>query len=457
MEERIKLAESLGLYGWDNLEVPLLAALASEDPVLLVGPHGTAKTQLLEKLANLLGLVSRFYNASLLNYDDLVGIPVLNEKKTALEYLPCATSVWDAEIVFFDEVNRTRPELQNKLFPIIHERRVQGIDLPKLRYRWAAMNPYREDEDGTRPSYLGTYPLDPALADRFPYVMMVPALDELEREDIERMLLGKKAEAIDLPALVERTKEEAARLEREEKEKAASYLIDLLPLLQERIGYVSARRMRQMERSLLYVHAALRVLRGEDKSLYDASFSHILSAIPNIANEEVSYPFLSAAVEQAWKYNRSERSAEKDVLREKDPAQQALLALRSRDELGSQFLSETLLDDIGRLPPYQRRAVAFLSYRLLRGKEDLPAIFMETVREDVQAILTPAKKEVRNNPRSSRALSRASQIALQDQKEPWGVLLGNYLQGGVGTLFKEEAEVEEAASFFRKAWKEARA
>ena len=72
---------------------------------------------------------------------------------------------------------------------------------------------------------------------------------------------------------------------------------------------------------------------------------------------------------------------EKRIDRRADhPAQQALLALRSRDELGSQFLSETLLDDIGRLPPYQRRAVAFLSYRLLRGKEDLPAIFMETVR-----------------------------------------------------------------------------
>ena len=82
---------------------------------------------------------------------------------------------------------------------------------------------------------------------------------------------------------------------------------------------------------------------------------------------------------------------------------------------------------------------------------------METVREDVQAILTPGRKEVRSNPRTSRALSRASQIALQDEKEPWGAFLGNYLQSGVGTLFKEEAEVEEAAAFFRKAWKEARA
>jgi hypothetical protein len=42
--------------------------------------------------------------------------------------------------VFLDEISRCRPETQNKLFSVIHEKRA-GARLPKLRYRWAAMNP----------------------------------------------------------------------------------------------------------------------------------------------------------------------------------------------------------------------------------------------------------------------------------------------------------------------------
>ena len=95
---------------------------------------------LLERLAQALGLVYRFYNASLLNYDDLVGIPLPDETQTSLRYITTPTAIWDAEVVFVDELNRTRPDLQNKLFPIIHERRVQWVELEKLRYRSAAMN-----------------------------------------------------------------------------------------------------------------------------------------------------------------------------------------------------------------------------------------------------------------------------------------------------------------------------
>jgi hypothetical protein len=138
---RSLLTRPLGLLGWERLEPVLLAALTTGDPLLLIGRHGTAKSFLLERLAQALGLVYRFYNASLINYDDLAGIPLPDETQTSLRYITTPTAIWDAEVVFVDELNRTRPDLQNKLFPIIHERRVQGVELEKLRYRWAAMNP----------------------------------------------------------------------------------------------------------------------------------------------------------------------------------------------------------------------------------------------------------------------------------------------------------------------------
>jgi len=66
------LTKSLGLEGWERLEPVILASLASEEPMLLVGRHGAAKSFLLERLAEALGLEFRFYNASLVNFDDLV-------------------------------------------------------------------------------------------------------------------------------------------------------------------------------------------------------------------------------------------------------------------------------------------------------------------------------------------------------------------------------------------------
>ena len=170
------LTRPLGLEGWTQLEPVLLAALAAEAPLLLIGSHAAAKSFLLERLARALRLEYRFYNASLVNFDDLVGIPVPDEEQKSLRYIHTPTAIWDAEVGFIDELNRTRPELQNKLFPIIHERRVQGETLKRLRFRWAAMNPPpNPDSDESAAAYLGAEPLDPALADRFAFLIPVPA------------------------------------------------------------------------------------------------------------------------------------------------------------------------------------------------------------------------------------------------------------------------------------------
>lgn len=80
------LTQPLGLEGWTALEPVVLAALASEEPLILIGRHGSAKSFLLERLAQSLRLDYRFYNASLINFDDLVGIPVPDEQQRSLRY-----------------------------------------------------------------------------------------------------------------------------------------------------------------------------------------------------------------------------------------------------------------------------------------------------------------------------------------------------------------------------------
>jgi len=175
--------QDLGVYGFDRYEPVILAALVSEDPMLLIGRSGTGKTFLLNSLSEALGLEHRHYNASLLSFDDLVGFPYPDAQSSSVRFLETPATVWSAESVLIDEISRCKPEHQNRLFSLVHERRVQGIALNKLRYRWAAMNPASCDQSDME-SYTGSEPLDPALADRF--ALFVKAVDWEDLNEEER-------------------------------------------------------------------------------------------------------------------------------------------------------------------------------------------------------------------------------------------------------------------------------
>ena len=167
------ILRQLGVIGLESVEPIILAALANRDPLLLIGPHGCGKSWLLNLIAAALGIEHRHYNASLLNFDDLVGYP-LPDASGQLRFIQTPASIWGAQAVFIDEISRCRPEIQNKLFSIVHERRVQGLPLDRLEHRWSAMNPPAAEDDSSS-AYAGSEPLDHALADRFAFIVEVPS------------------------------------------------------------------------------------------------------------------------------------------------------------------------------------------------------------------------------------------------------------------------------------------
>ena len=177
----------LGVYGFKEQELAILTALVTRDPMLLIGRSGTGKTFLLNSLSEALGLEHRHYNASLISFDDLVGFPYPDENKSTIRFLETPATVWGAESVLVDEISRCKPEHQNRLFSLVHERRVQGIALEKLRYRWAAMNPCSGDQGDITEDYMGSQPLDPALADRFAVIIEVGDWGSLSAIDRKRI------------------------------------------------------------------------------------------------------------------------------------------------------------------------------------------------------------------------------------------------------------------------------
>jgi MoxR-like ATPase len=333
----VPLTGRLGVLGWSHLDPLVLAALALEAPVLLVGEHGTAKTLLVERIAQALGDEFRHYNASLLNYDDLVGIPIPDPTGTGLRFVGTEGSVWGASFLFFDELNRCRPDLQNKMFPLVHERRIAGADLPDLRHRWAAMNP-PPASDGYDIGYIGAEPLDAALADRFWFVIRVPAWRDLTRAERELLVAGDVADgdkSLDLHALVADTRTAIDATDVVDAQLVVRYTVVLVDALRDAGIELSGRRAQLLARSVQATAAAARTLRSSApadrlEALGEIAELVLRHALPHWADAvPPSVATVVAAHVQAWQLALDEDdTVKRRLLAEPDPVGRLHLGLQ---------------------------------------------------------------------------------------------------------------------------------
>jgi hypothetical protein len=140
----------------------ILKAASSGLNVLLEGPHGIGKTALMIRVAKELGLALKYYSASTLDpFTDLVGLPVphINSQGKHIIMFHRPDDINQAELIFFDELNRAQPKVLNAVYEMIQFRSINGEPLTKLRAVFAACNPASEEYNVTE--------LDPALLDRF--------------------------------------------------------------------------------------------------------------------------------------------------------------------------------------------------------------------------------------------------------------------------------------------------
>lgn len=296
------MLESLGVYGFSHIEPVILTALVTEDPLLIIGPSGTGKTYLLNSLSEALGLEHRHYNASMIGFDDLVGFPYPSDDKTTAHYLQTPATVWGAQSILVDEINRCRPEHQNRLFALIHDRKLQGVPLASLRYRWAAMNPSLTDQrsSAAAESYLGTEPLDPALADRFS--LFIHAVDWKDLSDSDRFgvadpsgegQLAQDGGGLALAVAHWRAAFETRLLRFPAK--IVRYVVALATAMGGAGVRISPRRTRMIARSLL----AMEIINGRAtqkgfKSIVGASLAQVACGIP------VPATTIQAAHSVAW-------------------------------------------------------------------------------------------------------------------------------------------------------------
>jgi MoxR-like ATPase len=403
-----RIVRPLGLAGWDCLEPVVLAALAAEEPLLLVGAHGSAKSLLLERLAAALGLEFRAYNASLLHFDDLVGVPLPDESGRSLRYIATPTSIWDAEVVFLDELNRTRPELQNKVFPIVHERRVQGVALTRLRHRWAAMNPPPADGDDDGACYLGAEPLDPALADRFAFVVEAPGWAALSSAEQRRVLLDSQQSPepsrAELRELVAAARGVFLTLQQGWPPRLAEYFV-LLEQQRQAGGCApfSTRRMAMLLRNTLSVQAARAALAmatagPEAARTIDwetSAWLAFLHGSPLLAQHgTLDRAAMRAFHRQAWKLaGLPEGDPWRELLAMGDPLDRLVRAVRLGSVIGDEQLGQLVLDGVESVGPEAHRvAAALAAYLALHRVRSLPATIVESLSLRVARVLQPVER-----------------------------------------------------------------
>jgi hypothetical protein len=141
-----------------RLEAVLALAYRARRAVLLEGPTGIGKSEIVQEVARSLGVATTVLDLSLLEPPDLVGLPVISDGRT--EYaVPRALPRDGAGILMLEELNRAERYIQQPALQLLTARRVHEYVLPAGWVCFAAVNPTAGDYQVT--------PLDRALRARF--------------------------------------------------------------------------------------------------------------------------------------------------------------------------------------------------------------------------------------------------------------------------------------------------
>ncbi len=141
-----------------RLEAVLELAYRARRAVLLEGPTGIGKSDVVRRVADRLGISTVVLDLSLLEPPDLVGLPVIHDGRTTYAR-PKMLPESGAGILMLEELNRAERYIQQPALQLLTARRLHEYELPPSWVCFAAINPETSDYQVT--------PLDRALRARF--------------------------------------------------------------------------------------------------------------------------------------------------------------------------------------------------------------------------------------------------------------------------------------------------
>jgi MoxR-like ATPase len=221
------LIEQLGIIGWGKIEPIILSALLAGEPILFVGSHGVNKTDGAQALSEgVLGLGTNYvkYETPIIQNDDILGyINAKDMMEGKLSYLQTPASLWAADAVGLDELNRANPMTAAKLMETVRTKSIMGMKT-NLKLVFAMINP---------PQDYDTIYIDVALASRF-VIIKVPGTKQLSTSDLTEIIQGTEKDPKSFKDFKEEfEKIQAVELDTEDKQQITKMVVNIGRKLKE--------------------------------------------------------------------------------------------------------------------------------------------------------------------------------------------------------------------------------
>lgn len=176
-------------------EAAIFASLLTGEPLLFIGAPGLAKTEIVDVMGSALREYSKtqypnepekwfsyqIYDASKLNFEDLIGYPDINAMKKEppqVAYIPTKSTIWGKHMIAFDEINRCSEDRQSNLFEIIRSRKLHGIPTNN-QFIFSTMNPFGDE---------GTVSMSDALVDRHLFYLRVNDFNSMQSTERKKVI-----------------------------------------------------------------------------------------------------------------------------------------------------------------------------------------------------------------------------------------------------------------------------
>lgn len=192
----MSILSDLRIFGFSSAqENCVLSCLLIGEPLLFIGGPGLAKTEVVESIGSALREDSKrlfpndpnnwfkfqIYDASKLNFEDLIGYPspvALKANPPRVEFVETQSTIWNKDMIAFDEINRCVEERQSNLFEILRSRKLNGIPTNN-KFIFSTMNPFGD---------AGTVTMSDALVDRNLFYLRIDDFANMPTSERRRVI-----------------------------------------------------------------------------------------------------------------------------------------------------------------------------------------------------------------------------------------------------------------------------
>lgn len=281
-----------------------------------------------------------------------------------------------------------------------------GKKLHRLHYIFASINPpfsFDGENADDLDAFIGIFPLDQALLDRFYFIVYFPDYNEMDY-DTQRLLI----ESGEIPSgnptaireLIDACQQMVETVEAESGDLLTNYTIYFARLMHQAKVSLSGRRVKILRMVLAYVHSANIILSGDRSYPFEDSMRQaVFNGIPQLAQEDPPVVQIMAAHKQAIEIaslGSTSPDVQQIIIQFADPVDRVIAARQKNldEELYSMLITNALSSQ---RTPGDHEALAVAFYVTHHQTHNLTAQAYEVLVSVAAPLFRPATMTLNRN------------------------------------------------------------